>query len=61
MPDDDIDLTFLDLGVTKRRYPSPAESSNRISEDGEQVTNQNYWGNLERETGFEPATLSLGS
>jgi hypothetical protein len=52
-PDDDIDLTFLDLGVTNRRYPSPAESSNGISEGGEHATNQNYWENLEREAGFE--------
>ena len=60
MPDDDIDLTFLDLDVTKRRYPSAAESSNRISENGTHVTNQNCWENLERETGFKPAILSLG-
>jgi len=61
MREDDEDLAFLDLGVAKRRYASPSSNVERSSDEPEHTTNQNHWGKLERETGFEPATLSLGS
>ena len=61
MREDDEDLAFLDLGVAKRRYASPSLNADRSSNEPEHTTNQNHWENVERETGIEPATLSLGT
>jgi hypothetical protein len=54
MRDDDQDLSFAEIGGTRRHNTAPADES----ENQEQ---RKYAGLLERETGFEPATLSLGS
>jgi integrase len=54
MPEDDQDLSFAELDGAKRHYTALADDE--ISEKG-----GNYAELLERETGFEPATLSLGS
>ena len=69
LPVEASDMSFADFGstipndssVAKRRYASPTSKANKRSDEVEDATTQNLWGNLERETGFEPATLSLGS
>jgi len=54
MPDHEEDLTFVDLGGDRRR--NTATSLEPIGEKS-----SSYLILLERETGIEPATLSLGS
>ena len=61
VPDEPTDLRFLDFGGAKgqpdgthRRVASQTKTPPRLSDRG-------HWEKLERETGFEPATLSLGS
>jgi len=59
------DMGFAEFGrpsgVTKRHYTSPEENHAHPDESPEPVNHWNETGKLERETGFEPATLSLGS
>jgi hypothetical protein len=54
MHDDDEDLSFANLDGDRRRYTATGLKSS-IEESAK------YAELLERETGFEPATLSLGS
>ena len=54
MREDDQDLSFAELDGAKRHNTTLADYE--ILENG-----GNYAKSLERETGFEPATLSLGS
>jgi len=48
-------------GVTKRHYASPDAGDTRAPESPEPLNTWAEKGNLERETRFELATLSLGS
>ncbi len=65
LPVEEKDLAFADFGSppsgSERLYPAPGrgvESSNGNAPAG---TGRGRYEILERETGFEPATLSLGS
>jgi hypothetical protein len=49
-----------DSSVTERRYALPNSDATEPWDEAEDTTNQNHWEKMERETGFEPATLSLG-
>jgi hypothetical protein len=48
-------------GVTKRHYASPGTDESDSATDADGTNPGIRRGNMERETGFEPATLSLGT
>ncbi len=59
------DMAFADFGrpssITKRHYVSPDARDTRATESPKPPNARAATGILERETGFEPATLSLGN
>jgi hypothetical protein len=58
--EEETDLSFLDFGGTKR-HPRGTEPKQAVAmKKPLRVTPRRGLGSLERETGFEPATLSLG-
>ena len=62
--DEETDLSFADIGTASAAnwlYAAPALESSAATKEPAHVTSQTGSHNLERETGFEPATLSLGS
>ena len=61
MPEDDEDLSFLELGGTRRHETAPNPNEPEPRNGANDETTWIGRENLERETGFEPATLSLGS
>ena len=65
LPVAEDDLAFADFGtpatVTKRRYASPDVGTETPYENAPGTTDRGRYKILERETGIEPATLSLGS
>jgi len=65
LPVSEDDLAFADFGapenVAKRRYASPLSSDDPADENAPDATGRGRYEILERETGIEPATLSLGS
>jgi hypothetical protein len=69
LPVDDADLAFADFGGTNARTPKrpnapsahPREDADSDAEEVRDETARRTFGFLERETGFEPATLGLGS
>ncbi len=54
MPEDDMDLSFTEFDGDRRRYTA-------TDDFGAVQESPNYAELMERETGFEPATLSLGN
>ena len=61
---EEADISFADFGahnVAERLYASPALRAEPSNDDAPDLTGRGRSRNLERETGFEPATLSLGS
>ena len=61
MREEETDLSFLDFGGTKRHPRGTDRVAIARSRKPLRATPRRGSGNLERETGFEPATLSLGS
>ncbi len=65
MPVDESDLAFADFGGAdsgaKRLYPAPGSEGGATNNNAPGASDRGRTGILERETGFEPATLSLGS
>ncbi len=65
MPVDEQDLAFADFGGSssgsKRLYPAPTSDTDPTDDNTPDATVRGRYKNLERETGVEPATLSLGS
>jgi hypothetical protein len=65
MPVEESDLAFADFGGAdsgaKRLYPVPGSEDDAPKDNTPGLTNRGHSRNLERETGIEPATLSLGS
>ena len=65
LPDREEDLAFADFvgvsGAPERPQTAPQSDEIPGSENAIGLTARERSGNLERETGFEPATLSLGS
>jgi hypothetical protein len=63
--EEESDLSFADFGsapgVAGRLYTSPIAEPDTTNENAPAATQRGRFGILERETGFEPATLSLGS
>ena len=63
MPVGDEDLAFADFRRDDpgRPYTAPASKARPEDESAPGASHRERFENLERETGFEPATLSLGS
>jgi hypothetical protein len=65
LPVSEDDLAFADFGtpesVTKRRYASPGLKTDATNENAPGITDRGRYEIRERETGIEPATLSLGN
>ncbi len=65
MPVDEQDLAFADFGGSpsgaKRLYAAPTSGTGLTDDNTPDTTARGRYKNLERETGVEPATLSLGS
>ena len=59
------DMAFADFGapsrVSKRHYPSPGSDGDDPAESAGDLKAWDGREKVERETGLEPATLSLGS
>ena len=64
MPVDESDLAFADFGGAdsgaKRLYPAPGSEGDATNNNAPGTSHRGRTGILERETGLEPATLSLG-
>ena len=60
LPQEETDLSFADFGGPRRPYTAPARANDRANENAPDVTSRGHYQNVERETGLEPATLSLG-
>ncbi len=58
--EEETDLSFLDFGGTKRHPRGTEPKRAAAMKKPLRVTPRRGLGSLERETGFEPATLSLG-
>ncbi|MBJ21222.1 MAG: hypothetical protein CL933_17590 [Deltaproteobacteria bacterium] len=52
---------FEDLGGGKGQYTAVAEPPSAPNKNAPDLSGRGHWEKMERETGFEPATLSLGS
>ena len=72
MPEEESNLSFAEFGVgvnekrvaigaPKRPYTAPAVSDTAPNENTPGRSDRGHWEKMERETGLEPATLSLGS
>ena len=64
LPSEESDLAFADFGAengAKRLYPAPALEVIAQDNNAPAASERRRYGILERETGLEPATLSLGS
>ena len=64
MPDEETDVSFANFGFgddSKRLYPAPGDPGFPPNKNTPDLSGREHLGNMERETGFEPATLSLGS
>ena len=69
MPVEEHDLAFADFAPSgqadsqntpKRPYTAPALPDDDANKNAPDRSGRGHWENLERETGIEPATLSLG-
>ena len=65
LPVDEADLAFADFGTTSdapgRPYTAPAPGKPSPNEDAPGASGRGRVENLEHETGFEPATLTLAT
>jgi hypothetical protein len=61
LPEEETDLSFLDFGGTKRHPRGTELRAATATRKPPRTTARRGLRHLERETGFEPATLSLGS
>ncbi len=60
LPVEEQDLAFADFGAPRRPYTAPGSKENLPNESAAELSTRGRYKNLERETGVEPATLSLG-
>ena len=60
MPEE-TDLSFADFGGPRRPVTAPARADDRANENTPGGSRRGHSQIMERETGLEPATLSLGS
>jgi len=64
LPLESGDLDFADFDTeksgSKRLYPAPASDTTSETKNAPGTSDRERYENMERETGIEPATLSLG-
>ena len=63
MPDEESDVSFANFGLgdgSKRLYPAPGDGPPTQNKNTPGGSRRGRYQNVERETGLEPATLSLG-
>ena len=60
MSEEETDLSFAEFGGSRRQYTAVAKSESDPNENAPGLSDRGRYQNLERETGLEPATLSLG-
>jgi hypothetical protein len=60
MPEEEADFSFADFGGPKRPYTAPTPEASPEKKNAVSPCDRQRYKNLERETGSEPATLSLG-
>ena len=60
LPQEETDLSFADFGGPRRPYTAPALADDRANKNTPCLSDRGRSQILERETGREPATLSLG-
>ena len=63
MPDEESDVSIANFGLgdgSKRLYPAPGDPGSPPNKNTPGLSDRGRYQNLERETGIEPATLSLG-
>ena len=58
---EETDLSFADFGGSRRQYTAVAKSESDPNKNTPGLSDRGHWEKMERETGLEPATLSLGS
>ena len=64
MPDEESDVSFANFGLgdgSKRLYPAPGDPGSPPNKNTPGGSRRGHSQIMERETGIEPATLSLGS
>ena len=61
MSEEETDLSFAEFGGSRRQYTAVAKSESDPNENALGLTSRGRYQNVERETGLEPATLSLGN
>ncbi len=61
MPEEEADLSFAEFGSPGRPDTAPVFDAPPEDENGPELNPRSRSGILERETGFEPATLTLAT
>ncbi len=61
MREEEVDLSFAEFGSPKRHYAAPPDLEERNNENAPGLNSRGRSGNLEHETGFEPATSTLAT
>ncbi len=61
LPQEEVDLSFAEISVPKRPYTALPHSSKSPNKNTPDLSGRGHLEKMERETGLEPATLSLGS
>ena len=64
IPDEETDVSFANFGFgddSKRLYPAPGDPGFPPNKNTPDLSGRGRYEKMERETGLEPATLSLGS
>ena len=59
--EEEVDLSFLDFGGTRRHPRGTKLAATAATRKPPRTTTRRGLGNLEHETGFEPATLTLAT
>ena len=61
LPQEETDLSFADFGGPRRPYTAVAKSESDPNQNAPGGSRRGHSQIMERETGIEPATLSLGN
>ena len=61
LPQEETGLSFADFSGPRRPYTDPTVSDTAPNQNTPGLNDRGHWEKMERETGLEPATLSLGS
>ena len=61
MREEETTLSFAEFGGSERLYPAPTSGTRLTNDNAPDASDRGRCGIPERETGIEPATLSLGS